>query len=728
MSHWEIITDLLAEATERPDTERRRWIEGSGYPDAVIDQALGLLDLWERDPHYLDIDQPVPAVLGPWRIGRELGAGGMGRVFEAFHTDPEIERRVALKVIGGRRFAPELLDLFVRERAILARLEHPNIVRLYDTGKTPGGMPYFAMEFVDGQRLDSFVQERQPSIPERVRLMVRVCAAVAFAHRNLIVHGDLKPGNILVGPDLEPRLLDFGIARILSEAEGGTAALTISRASPEQLSGQALTTESDVYQLGLLLDGILDSTDNELVQVIAKCLQEDPARRYSTAEALQNELQAWLEYRPLAAVDSSWLYSTSKAMRRHPWAAALVTAVLVGMVTTGWQARRASLNQERTLRQFEKTRAFSRAMLRSVGDLPVAARESVVESTAKLLSDFSELENQDPVLLLEMAHAWRALGAVQGLPTTANLGDYRAAAASYEKAILLAEQARQGNSKESLQALSAYYAEAGRVYAVQGNSAKTAALTAKLAAVVEKLREFGASADLATAYSELAFFLSRTDRSQAMAAYQRAVDSFERTKDSDRAQMAFALKRWGALLLAEKRLEEGAARYEAALAIERRIQADTVSISYTLSDLGLVARLRKRYGEALKLYQEALQIREAAHTADPKDTRMLTGLASTLTYMAWVHADAGKNREAVALARRALPYLELAAQAPSDTKFSRLKRAWGQVYLVKFLRREDGNGNAKEVTRLVAQIEGALRRDPDAELEAEYRELVKSKL
>jgi len=523
-------------------------------------------------------------------------------------------------------------------------------------------------------------------------------------------------------------LLDFGIARILSEAEGGTAALTISRASPEQLSGQALTTESDVYQLGLLLAEILDAADNELVQVIAKCLQQDPARRYSTAEALQNELQAWLEYRPLAAVDSSWLYSTRKAMRRHPWAAALVTAVLVGMVTTGWQARRASLNQERTLRQFEKTRAFSRAMLRSVGDLPVAARESVVESTAKLLSDFSELENQDPVLLLEMAHAWRALGAVQGLPTTANLGDYRAAAQSYEKAILLAEQARQGNTKESLQALSAYYAEAGRVSAVQGNSAKTAELTAKLAAVVEKLREFGASADLATAYSELAFFLSRTDRSQAMAAYQRAVDSFERTKDSDPAQMAFALKRWGALLLAEKRLEEGAARYEAALAIERRIQADTVSISYTLSDLGLVARLRKRYGEALKLYQEALQIREAAHTADPNDTRMLTGLASTLTYMAWVHADSGNNREAVALARRALPYLEHAAQAPSDTKFSRLKRAWGQVYLVKFLRREDGNGNAKEVTRLVAQIEGALRRDPDAELEAEYRELVKSKL
>lgn len=727
MSEWEVITGLLADATERPAAERRGWLRATGHAAAVIEKALLLLEAWEQDPDYLEIDLPLPETLGPWRIGKELGAGGMGRVYEAFHRDPTIVRRVALKVIGGKRFAPELIESFLRERGILARLEHSNIARLYDTGTTPQGMPYFAMEFVDGLPIDRYIEKKQPATRERVGLLVQVCAAIAFAHRNLIVHGDIKPSNILVTADGEARLLDFGIGRMLSEAEDDAEPmLTPSHASPEQLDGQAVTTASDVYQLGLLLREQLPAGDEELAQVVAKCLRGDPAGRYPSSEALQNELQAWMEQRPLAAVAPTWLYLAKKFVRRHPWATALAVAVVLGTLTTGWQARRANQSRERTLRQFEETRKFSRAMLRTMATLPVTARMPIVRSTAELLNNFDHSREQDPVLLLELAFAWRALGAVQGLPTTANLGAFEAAGESYDKAIALAERARAGNERDSLLALCAYYAEAARVHSMGGAPEKVAVLTGKLAGAAQGLGKYGPSNDLATAFSEIAFFRSKTDRRGAMEGYRNAVNQFDRAPVADPGQKAYALKRWGALLLAENEFEEGAAKYKAALALERQSKASPFDISFTLSDLGLAARQQRRFAESLAYYEEALSIREAAHKADPGDRRSISGLASTLSYMAWVNADAGNLDEAVALARRSLPYALLIAQPSSDSAFSRLKLAWGQLYLATFLHRQDAKRHAAEVQSLAGAVRRALQRDADAGLAAELKALVKN--
>ncbi|MBL8235850.1 MAG: serine/threonine protein kinase [Bryobacterales bacterium] len=724
MSEWETITGLLADATERPAGERRGWLRESGHAEAVIEKALALLAAWEADPDYLEIDLPLPETVGPWRLGRELGAGGMGRVYEAFHSDPAMERRVAVKVIGGRRFAPELIALFLRERAILARLEHPHIARLYDTGTTGRGTPYFAMEYVDGPPLDRYMEQRNPGERERVELLRRVCGAIAFAHRNLIVHGDIKPGNILVTGEGEPRLLDFGIGRILSDGErGAEAILTPSHASPEQMEGREVTTASDVYQLGLLLRAFLPAKNRELAMVAEKCLRADPAGRYASAEALENELQAWLEHRPLAAIAPSMGYVGKKLVRRHPWGAALAGAVLIGTATTAWQTQRANESRERTLRQFEETRKFSRAMLRTIAALPVTARLPIVRSTAELLNNFDHTQEQDPVLLLELANAWRALGAVQGLPTTANLGLFEESGESYDKAIALAKRARAENERDSLLALCAYYAEAARVQTMRNEGEKAAVLASKLAAAAQDLEKYGPSNDLATAFSEIAFFLSRTDRHGAMEAYRKAVNQFDKAPVADPGQKAYALKRWGALLLAENKFEEGEAKYKAALAIERQSKVKPFDVSYTLSDLGLVARQQRRFAESLGYYEEALAIREAARQADPGDTRAVMALASTLIYMAWVKADAGNLDEAVALARRSLPYAIQSAAPPRNSRYSRLKLAWGRLYLAMFLRRQDAKGNAMEIQALTETVGTALRNDPDADIAAELKAL-----
>lgn len=722
MSDWELVTGLLAEATERPGTGRREWLHATGHPPAVIAEVARLLDAWEADPHYLEIDLPLPETLGPWRIGRELGAGGMGRVYEAFHCDPTMERRVAIKVIGGRRFAPELVDSFLRERAILARLEHPHIARLYDTGATPQGLPFFAMEFVDGLPIDRYVETRKPAARERIALLRKVCSAIGFAHRNLIVHGDIKPNNILVTADGEPRVLDFGIGRMLNTAADEAAPmLTPSHASPEQLAGEPVNTTSDIYQLGLLLRLVAEGGNAELDAVIAKCLRPEPELRYPTAEALERELDGWLRHMPLTAVAPRWGYRAKKFIRRHPLATALAAAVLLGTATTGWQARRANLNRERTLHQFEQTRAFSRAMLRTIAGLPVTARKPIVQSTVELLTNFDQTQEQDPVLLLELAYAWRALGAVQGLPTTANLGEADAAIASYEKAIALGERARNGNERDALIALCTYYAEAARVNVVRGDSGRMAELAAKLTAAVQALERYGPNTDVAIAYSEIAFLRSRTDRQGAMEAYRRAVDQFDRTPGSDQAQKAYALKRWGALLLAGKQFAEGGEKYKSALAIERRIQASPFDMSFTLSDLGLAERQQKRLPEALAYYEEALAIREAAYKADPKDIRAVMGLASTLDYMAWVHADAGRTAAAVMAARRALEYATRAATTPKDTAFSRRRLVRVQISMAEFLRRQDAKRHAAEVQALINAVRQAIEREPDENLTEELR-------
>jgi len=233
----------------------------------------------------LDADRRI----GPYKLIRELGRGGMGTVWLAARADEQFEKRVALKVVRASD-SDEVLRFFRRERQILAGLEHPNIARLLDGGTTDEGLPYFVMEHVEGVPIDRYCDEHKLSVPERLRLFEGVCSAVQHAHRSLVVHRDLKPGNILVTDEGTPKLLDFGIAKLLNPgvAGGGThetvVAMTPDYASPEQVRGRAITTATDVYSLGVILYELLTGQrpyrvkSNEHVEVLKAVCESEPER------------------------------------------------------------------------------------------------------------------------------------------------------------------------------------------------------------------------------------------------------------------------------------------------------------------------------------------------------------------------------------------------------------------------------------------------------------------
>jgi tRNA A-37 threonylcarbamoyl transferase component Bud32 len=323
----------------------------------------------------------VGGMLGAWRIEREIGRGGMAIVYLGERGDGEFHKKVAVKLIRRGMDTAGVIARLRRERRILAALDHPYIARLLDGGSTTDGSPYIVMEFVEGVPIDRYCDQRRLSIEERCLLTAKVCQAVAFAHRNLVIHRDLKPGNILVDAHGDPKLLDFGIAKVLSseeEDEAGTLTRGPERprtpgyASPEQLAGGVMGTATDVYSLGVVLYELLAGVrpggndrrvgaaaarngkdrkwskrlEGDLDNILQAALRDEPERRYPSVERLERDLGLHLAGMPVEARGESAIYRCGKFLRRHrvgALAASLVAASLIGgMATTLWQARRAA--------------------------------------------------------------------------------------------------------------------------------------------------------------------------------------------------------------------------------------------------------------------------------------------------------------------------------------------------------------------------------------------------
>ncbi|BFI97216.1 MAG: hypothetical protein RSP_27260 [Rhodanobacter sp.] len=373
-----------------------------------------------------------------YRLVRRLGEGGMGVVYLAEREDAGFVQQVALKVLaGGAVGSPMLQERFVRERQLLARLEHPGIARLLDGGMLADGQPFLAMEYVEGERIDAWCEQRGLGLRERVQLFLKVCAAVEYAHRNLVIHRDLKPANILVDGQGEPKLLDFGIARLIDEqaAEGtltvtGQRALTLAYASPEQIEQQPLTTAVDVYGLGMVLYQLMAgrrpwqhiTTPHQLSHAIVageivppsrsaktgdaprhavpadidaialKALRRAVGERYAGVGALAADLRNWLAQRPVLARRGQRLYRARRFLQRNRWPLA-VAAVLLLSVLAGLFASLSSLHQARVQQrlaaqrqqQLERIVQYQRAMYDSVdigamGHAFVAATQRQVDA------------------------------------------------------------------------------------------------------------------------------------------------------------------------------------------------------------------------------------------------------------------------------------------------------------------------------------------------------------
>ena len=392
--NWDRLQSLFGSAVDLPPDEQERFLDAACGEDLelladirsllasdlkggeAISSAVG-----EEASLILDAETPVGSRLGAWKVMKEIGRGGMGTVYLAVRDDDQYRKRVAIKVVKRGMDTDEVLSRFRSERQILANLDHAYIARLLDAGTTGEGRPFLVMDYVDGQPVGEFCRERGLGPKAICDLFLRILEAVAHAHRNLVVHRDLKPGNILVTAEGIPKLLDFGVAKLLREGADAGATVAAVRtytpeyASPEQVRGQAVTTATDIYSLGAVLHELLTGEraqkiassdhaevervvcetevrrpslvrkgiDSDLDNIVLMAMRKAPERRYRSADQMAEDIRRYLHGRPIAARRDSFVYRAGKFIGRNRLAvtaAALVFASLVaGVAASLYQAR-----------------------------------------------------------------------------------------------------------------------------------------------------------------------------------------------------------------------------------------------------------------------------------------------------------------------------------------------------------------------------------------------------
>jgi tetratricopeptide (TPR) repeat protein/predicted Ser/Thr protein kinase len=465
--HWHRIKEVFSTALAVPPAMREAWLAQTLPDDPLLAKEVReLVAVFEEGGELFqvrtlvtvpDLPQELETALvglriGPYRILSELGRGGMGAVYLAVRDDQAYEQRVAIKLVKRGMDTDDIVRRFVHERKILAALIHPNIARLVDGGSTTDGRPFFVMEYVSGRPITTFARDKKLSVEEKLRLFVKVCSAVQFAHQNLIVHRDIKPGNLLVDRDGEPKLLDFGIAKLLAPPAFGKLTeltqahrqpMTPEYASPEQLAGEPVTTATDVYGLGILLYELLVGQNpvavgrvlgpgragrlpsqavrgldgdrrmsrrlqGDLDTIVGMALEPEPQRRYATAAALAEDVERHLEHRPVKAHPPTVLYRLGRTVRRQKLASALVLAVVILAGITSFfaydRSRKADLyERERDQAQEQRFRAenerrhnkelflFLKGMIRSAD--PSQSRGEAVTISQMLAVAANQLRN-----------------------------------------------------------------------------------------------------------------------------------------------------------------------------------------------------------------------------------------------------------------------------------------------------------------------------------------------
>ena len=457
------VADLSAEGRARYfaehdiDTKTRREVEtllafdSSG--STSLESGIGHLAQFAL-AHF----EPRDLLCGPYRLGEILGRGGMGTVHAAERVDGEVSQRVAVKLLRPGGDAPHLRQRFLAERQILATLSHPNIARLLDAGHREDGQPYLVMEYIEGRAIDVYTIGL--GVRDKITLFLKVCAAVGYLHRNLVVHRDLKPGNILVTNQGEPKLLDFGIAKMLDLTADATVTgmrmLTPEYASPEQVAGEPVTTATDIYSLGVVLYKLLTDRSPHQVErdsagamalaissgritppskvapglkgdlelILMKALRREPQERYGTIEQFHEDLENYLEARPIRARKTDAWYRMRKFLRRH-WLPAGAATLAVAGLTAG--ALVANHEQAIAQRRFVQVRQLAGRLFDIDAEVrrtpgTTKARQLIVDTSLEYLRRLAEDVRGDPELALEIGNAYMRVARVQGVPISANLG------------------------------------------------------------------------------------------------------------------------------------------------------------------------------------------------------------------------------------------------------------------------------------------------------------------
>ena len=552
---WQHVKEVFAQASALDTAVREPYLEQACGPDSELRaEVMSLLCAHATVDAIVDRPAgdylPLSALatqeedwqgrrLGAYQLLECLGRGGMGEVWRARRADAQYEMEVAIKLVRGGYDTAFVLQRFRAERQILANLEHPNIAHLLDAGVSDSGQPYLVMELVEGMPIDEYCRAHELPVAERLRLFRAACGAVSYAHQHLVVHRDLKPGNILVTADGTIKLLDFGIAKLLqpTPADGvvtdvtrtSLRALTPAFCSPEQLLGLTITTASDVYSLGVVLfhllagrspyrttlvstrDAIRDVCetepprpsaallpelraagarallDRDLDDITLMALRKEPDRRYASVEQLSEDVRRYLAGLPVMARGDQLSYRTAKFVRRHriELAAAVLVgaALLAGIVVTTREAQVAERQRARAEQHFASVRKLANTFMfdvdDSIRDLPGAtgARALLVQTALEYLDTLSREAGPDRSLRRELGEAYAKLADIQGEVNQPNIGAPQAALSSYAKAInLFASLAAADPADRALQArLGTLRLRHGRLVAVSGDARAGAA-------------------------------------------------------------------------------------------------------------------------------------------------------------------------------------------------------------------------------------------------------------
>jgi len=746
---WSEIDALFEQALERPPDERSAFLRvaagadpalyhavtGLLAADARAEAALGesataLVPTLLRDAH-ADDDLPDGTRLGPYEIAGRLGAGGMGVVYRAVRADGAFEKAVALKLVKRGMDTDEVLRRFRYERQILAGLDHPGIARLLDAGAAPDGRPYLVMEVADGEPLTAYADARRLGPDARLALFERVAGAVAYAHRRGVVHRDLKPSNILVADSDDgpaAKLLDFGIARLLDAPDDADApltrpdvrVLTPEYAAPEQRAGAPPTTATDVYALGVLLHELLAGARpadgrppsaavtpaaaerrglaperlrrrlrGDPDTLVLAALHPDPDRRYTSAEALLDDLWRLRDGRPLRARPDSTRYRVGRFVRRHRAGVAvgaLAAVLLVGFVVSLVVQQRATARErdraERELAQKTEVTAFLADLF--AGATPEEARgdtltafDLLARGADRVEADLADQPAVQGLLFAQLGDIYDRLGdtdralalarrslavreahfgarhpdvaASLNLVATVleNRGDLDAAEPLYRRALALRTAALGADAPETTESV----LNLGLLLTQRGayDEAETLLLRAL---ATDRARHGDAHEDVATTRNNLAFLYYHQGRYREGVAHLREALAVRRAVYGEpHPRVAVTLNNLGVFERRQGALEASEGHFREALAMYRRLLGEEhADVASTLSNLAGVVGARGRLAEAEAMHREALVLTRRVHAEPhPELADALTKYGETLVAMRRAADAETAFREALAI-------------------------------------------------------------------------------
>jgi serine/threonine-protein kinase len=680
MVSWRRIDAILDEALDLTDPARAQFLDRACGDDTALRQRVeALLQADARTDGLLDsaLDEVAASLLQDeadigtlppgtpvrqYRIVREIGVGGMGRVYLADRADGQFDQRVALKIIRKGLSWGELRERFLQERQILAGLHHPNLARLLDGGVTDDGRPYFAMEYVEGRPITDYATAESLTTRTRLELFTAVCAAVSYAQQRLVVHRDLKPSNILVTAEGEVKLLDFGIARLLGTTEDdfitrvGPQVLTPEYAAPEQLHGGTITTATDVYALGrvlleLLMDPLPGSADptgkralpRDLAIIADKAMAADPGQRYASAAELGEDIRRYLAGLPILGRPPSLAYRTHRFIARNKLgvvaAAALLLSLVAGLVLTTWQAERAEREAVRANRVTEfLVSLFSEADPDLQAGREVTATEVLARGAGRIETEL----DADPGLQAEL---YDVVGQIQ-----TKRGAYADAQTLHERALELRERLYGGDHPLVAESLSGLgeallwqsdYQSADTVFTraleIERRrrpleAAKLARAATNQASVAGRLGRYEeqerlsrealeldrtvygpGSLEVAKDLANLAVILSAQGRYDESESLQfEALETLRAVLPAQHSEIALALHNLGHLYYEQRRFEPAEDYLRQAVEMRRFLyQGPHPRLAASLRVLGMVVQGQERIDEAAPLFEQALETSRA---------------------------------------------------------------------------------------------------------------------